>query len=179
MVPKTKWLYRRGMPSMVSPTRSGPALSPIVPHSPPRASAWADWAGHTAKLIVCRPLRQYLDFCGLGFDAGRGELPPVFDIVFKQTRLTSQHRLCEGKAVRSTVQHFKFDLQGGYPFQAHNCAPKISRRSGWQPSHIPTRRSPALSPCWPAGHAGPMRRSRQVTGLVVIGVISDIRPVRP
>ena len=179
MVPKTKWLFRLGMPSMVSPTRSGPALVRLCPIVRLAQAHGRTGAGHTAKLIVCRPLRQYLDFCGLGFDAGRGELPPVFDIVFKQTRLTSQHRLCEGKAVGSTVQHFKFDLQGGYPFQAHNRAPKISRRSGWQPSHIPTRRSPALSPCWPAGHAGPMRRSRQVTGLVVIGVISDIRPARP
>ena len=49
--------------------------------------------GHTAKLVLCWPLRQYLDFCRLGFDAGYGDLPAVFDIVFKETRLTSQHRL--------------------------------------------------------------------------------------
>ena len=49
--------------------------------------------GHTAKLILCWPLRQYLDFCRLGFDASHGNLPAVFDIVFKETRLTSQHRL--------------------------------------------------------------------------------------
>ena len=74
---------------MVPPTWLGPALSPIVPHSPPRAAHGRTGAGHTAKLIVCWPLRQYLDFCGLGFDASRGELPPVFDIAFKQTRLTT------------------------------------------------------------------------------------------
>lgn len=95
---------------MVPPARLGPALSPIVPHSPPRAAHGRTGAGHTAKLIVCWPLRQYLDFCGLGFDASRGELSPVFYIVLKQTRLTSQHRLCEGKAVGSTVHHFIFDL---------------------------------------------------------------------